>query len=210
MEVTCNHCNKKYRIDESKLPETGKAFIKCANCQERIEIDLLSTRSSYSLEKQSLESFTPVEYFEPGTRTALIYCRDIQAKMEMEQILASIGFEVRSVRDKSDACHHFRYNIFDVVIIYQQGPDPEEELLGVLEYFNKIPPDIRRKVLIVYIYLTGNRYNLMEAFSRAADVTLNPMDISKLDKLLNNLLQEKEAKYRVFFECMRKVEEAVI
>jgi predicted Zn finger-like uncharacterized protein len=37
MEIVCDHCKKKYRIDESKLPDKGVPY-KCANCGNKFII----------------------------------------------------------------------------------------------------------------------------------------------------------------------------
>ncbi len=221
MEIVCKNCSKKYRIDESKLPKNEKVYIKCAGCYQKIAIEPVSgdedpppKPSKDQAERPGVSTqpnpSRPAEYFEPGTRAALVYCEDVQARLEMEKNISNLGFEVRSINNREDARHHFRYNIFDVVIIYQKGPDPEKNLLDVLDYFNHLTPEIRRKVTVIYIHLAGNRFNLLEAFSKGVDVTLSPMDLTNLQEMLPVLLEEKNTRYRIFTECLQKVEEAVL
>ncbi len=210
MEIVCPNCKKRYRIDESKLPEKEKVYIKCAGCYEKIEIDPAANKKD-SIQDPATQSkpSKPVEYFEPGTKAALIYCEDVQARLEMERNINKMGFEVRIINDKNDARHQFRYNIFDIVLIYQKGPDPEANLLEVLDYFNHLAPEIRREVVVVYIHLGGNRYNFLEAFSKGVDITLNPMDLNNMQEMLTSLIEEKRGRYKIFTECLRKVEESI-
>ncbi|RUM93430.1 MAG: hypothetical protein DSZ23_00005 [Thermodesulfatator sp.] len=209
MEIVCKNCNKRYKIDESKLPKKDKVFIKCAGCLQKIAIEPVSRREETQRKtKIASPSGTP-EFFEPGTKAALIYCDDVQARLEMEKNINSMGFKVRTINNRDEARHYFRYNIFDAVLVYQKGPDPEQNLLEVLDYFNQMPPEIRRKVVVIYIHLAGDRYNFMEAFSRGVDITLNPMNLSDLSELLQTLINEKKTRYRVFSECLKKVEESI-
>ncbi len=222
MEIVCKNCSKRYRIDESKLPENEKVYIKCAGCHQKIEIEPVTNRddSSRAAPKpptsepagaaEQQESPKTAEYFEPGTKTALIYCEDVQARLEMEKNISNMGFEVRTINNREDARHYFRYNVFDVVLIYQKGPDPEKPLQEVLDYFNNLAPKIRRQITIIYIHLAGNRYDFLEAFSKGVDVTLSPMDLNNLQRMLPEFLAEKENRYKIFFECLKKVEESVL
>lgn len=211
MEIVCKNCNKRYRIDESKLPENDKIYIKCAGCLQKIEITPVVREKEVPppSQEQSKQS-RPVEYFDPGSRTALIYCKDVQTRLEMEKNVNKMGFEIRTINNRADARHQFRYNIFDIVIIYQKGPDPEKNLLEVLNYFNNLAPEIRRKVVVIFIHLAGNRFNFLEAFSKGVDITLTPMDLNKLQEMLPALIEEKKARYKIFFDCLKKVEESVL
>ncbi len=209
MEIVCKNCNKRYKIDESKLPPKEKVYIKCAGCLQKIEIDPTAHKRDEPVQDNQFKPSKPIEYFEPGTKTALIYCEDVQARLEMEKNLNKMAFEVRIMNNENEARHYFRYNIFDVVLIYQKGPDPEKNLLDVLDYFNNLSPEIRRAIVVLYIYLGGNKYNFLEAFSKGVDITLNPMDLSNLHEMLPALMDEKKARYKIFQECLRKVEESV-
>ncbi len=211
MEITCNICGKTYKIDDSKVPKTGKVFVKCAACQGKIEISPKKfSTSSFDQNEKLPANEPPIEYFDPDTKTALIYCQDVQAKLEMEKKLAELEFETRSIKDEADIRHHFKFNIFDLIILYQQGPDQEEQLKAILDYINNMPAHMRRKTLVIYIHLSGHRYDLYDAFSRGVDSTLSPMDISSFSTLIPKIMEQKEHAYKVFFDCQAKVEESVI
>ncbi len=210
MEIRCHNCQKIYHIDESKIPEKGKVFVKCSLCQEKIEV----TRQAQTEAQEAIPSHEkqepPVEYFDPDAKTALIYCQEIQARLEMEKKLDELGFETRGIKDEAEIRHHFRYNIYDMIILYQHGPDPDGNLKSILGYINTMPSHMRRNTLVMYIHLSGNRYDLYDAFSRGVDATLSPMDISQFSDIVPAILEQKKQSYKVFFDCLAKVEESVI
>ncbi len=219
MEIICNSCNKVYSIDESKIPSTGKVYVKCSSCGEKIEVsrkqqtapaEPVKTAREGEEFKQSRQEEAPVEYFDPETKTALIYCQEIQARLEMEKKLAELGFETRGIKDEADIRHHFRYNLFDLVVLYQHGPDPDDNMKAILGYINSMPAHMRRNTMVLYIHLSGNRYDLYDAFSRGVDATLSPMDITGFTDLVPKLMDQKRLTYKVFFDCLEKVQETVI
>ncbi len=209
MEIICKGCNKVYSIDESKIPSTSKVYVKCSSCGEKMEISKQDLAAGPNKPGQ-VENEAPVEYFDPDTQTALIYCQEIQARLEMEKKLAELGFETRGIKDEADIRHHFRYNLFDLVILYQHGPDPDDNMKAILEYINTMPSHMRRNTMVLYIHLSGNRYDLYDAFSRGVDATLSPMDIKGFTELVPKLMDQKRLSYKVFFDCLEKVEETSI
>jgi predicted Zn finger-like uncharacterized protein len=209
MDLKCPECATAYRIDDSKIPSTGHVVVRCAECGHKIRVSAPSSGVG-STDAPSAESQRPIEYFDPDTKTALIYCPDIQAKMEMESKLNSLEFQVRSISDRAELAHLLRFNIFDLVLLYQGRPEPEDKLLEILDHFNRIPPESRRKMFLAYIHIAGNRHDKLDAFYRGVDVCLNPMDIGRLDELVPQLLKEKDGEYRVFYEVKKRVLEAVV
>ncbi len=210
MEIRCHKCQKIYNIDEAKIPEKGKVFVKCSSCQEKIEVSRQIKNKSYSNSPPIKEHEPPIEYFDPDAKTALIYCQEIQARLEMGKKLAELGFETREIKNDADIRHHFRYNIFDMIILYQHGPDPDTNIKSILDYINHMPSHVRRSTLVIYIHLSGNRYDLYDAFSRGVDATLSPMDISQFSDIVPAIIDHKKQNYKVFFDCLSRIEESVI
>ena len=213
MDIKCPECSTAYRIDDSKLPPSGQVIVKCAECGHKIKVSAPGSSGGNGKGQagaKGAEQEAPAEYFDPDTKTAMVYCPDIQMKMEIEGKLTGLEFQVRGISDRNEAAHLLRFNLFDVAILYQGRPEPEEKLLELLDYFSVMPPESRRRMLIAYIHIGGNRHDKLDAFFRGVDVCLNPMDIGRLDVLLPQLLKDKDAQYRVFHEVKRRIQEAVI
>ena len=202
MEIKCKNCQKIYFIDDKKIPATGRVFIKCISCNKKIEIER-------NIDKSLQKIKSTAEYFSPDSNTALIYCQDHQAQQTIEQRLTALNFQIRHIKNQNDIRYYFRLHTFDLVILYQKGPDPDNEVLRILDYIHQMPPDIRRKCLVMYVYLGGNKYDLFDAFSRGVDICLNPLDIGEFDKLIPLYLEQKMNNYKVFFECKKKIEDSV-
>ena len=240
MEVSCTGCGKKYRIDEGKLPASGKAVIKCPGCGSRIELKVPDVKESQAAEASqgySIGSEQPdpapvqsreepagdystasqaeaddeagFEFFEPGTKTALVFCPDYEAMTQIEKALQQEEYQVRSISSAGEVQARYRYHIYDLLVIYQSGPEPEDRLRRILQWINNVNMEIRRRVLVLHISMNGNRYDAMQAFSMGVDATLSPLDIAVLPEVLVKVEEARETRYRIFNECLARVKEEV-
>ncbi len=203
MEIVCKGCNKRYTIRDDKIPTQGSAYLSCPQCGEKIEIkapEPVQTTVT-SADGDLSNQYDDPEFFEPGAKTALVYCPQEEARLEANKALKQLNFRVREIKNASDIAGRFRYNTFDLVLLFQNGPDPEEPLKEIHGFINNLEPERRKKVFVVYFHLSGNRYNGLQAFSYSVDMTLNPLDLGSLVDLLPKALKQKEFNYKIFEEC---------
>jgi hypothetical protein len=210
VDITCTGCGRHYKIAEEKLPSSSLAYFTCPNCKERIEIKAPSKIISLSAgEKIFTTKSHGFEYFEPGTKTALIYCPESRTRGLLKKELTGLGYEVRLINQQDDIRFRFRYHIYDLIILCQNGPEPEDDLSNIQEYISSLLMDIRRRIFVVYVHSGGSRFDSMQAFSMGADLTISDPDLGHLSKILSSALETKKMAYKVFSECKAKVEEEV-
>ena len=146
------------------------------------------------------------ESFEPGIETALIYCPESQARKLLQKELTGLGYKVRLINQQNDIRSRFRYHIYDLIILCQNGPEPEDNLTNIHKYINSLLMDMRRKIFVVYVHPGGNRFDSMQAFSMGADLTMSPPELENLSEILSPAIAAREMDYKVFFECKAKIE----
>ncbi len=207
MDVICTGCNRHYKIAEEKLPSDGVAYFTCPNCKEQIKIEVPSKKILLSTgEKTVATDSQGFESFEPGTKTALVYCPESQARELLQKELIGLGYEVRLINQQDDIRSRFRYHIYDLIFLYQIGPEAKDDLTNIQEYISSLLMDMRRKIFVVYVHPRGNRLDSVQAFSMGSDLTISPSDIRNLSKILSSAFEAKKMAYKVFFECKAKVE----
>ncbi|MEA3386247.1 MAG: CpXC domain-containing protein [Thermodesulfobacteriota bacterium] len=210
VDVICTGCNQHYKIAEEKLPSDSVAYFTCPNCKKRIKIEAPSRRISLSTNKKTVTSESQgFEYFEPGTKTALVYCPESQERELLQKELTGLGYEVRLINQQDDIRFRFRYHRYDLIILYQNGPEPEDDLVDIREYINSLLADMRRKIFVIYVHSGGDRLDSMQAFSMGADLIISPSDLVCLSEILFPALDAKEIAYKVFSECKAKMEEEI-
>ena len=207
MDVICTGCSRHYKIAEEKLPSDGVAYFTCPNCKEQIKIEVPSKKILLSTgEKTVATDSQGFESFEPGTKTALVYCPESQARELLQKELIGLGYEVRLINQQDDIRSRFRYHIYDLILLYQIGPEAKDDLTNIQEYISSLLMDMRRKIFVVYVHPRGNRLDSVQAFSMGSDLTISPSDIRNLSKILSSAFEAKKMAYKVFFECKAKVE----
>ena len=210
VDVICTGCSRHYKIAEEKLPSDGVAYFTCPNCKEQIKIEVPSKKILLSTgEKTVATDSQGFESFEPGTKTALVYCPESQARELLQKELIGLGYEVRLINQQDDIRSRFRYHIYDLILLYQNGPEAKDDLTNIQEYISSLLMDMRRKIFVVYVHPRGNRLDSVQAFSMGSDLTISPSDIGNLSKILSSAFEAKEMAYKVFVECKAKVEEEV-
>ena len=207
MDVICTGCSRHYKIDEEKLPSDGVAYFTCPNCKERIKIQVPSKTNSLStVEKTVTTESQGFESFEPSTKTALVYCPEPQIRQLLQKELTCLGYKLRLINQQDDIKFRFRYHIYDLILLYQNGPEPEDDLADIQEYISSLLMDIRRKIFVVYIHPRGDRLDYMQSFSMGVDLTISPSELGHLSKILSPALETEQMTYKVFSECKAKVE----
>jgi len=207
VDVICTGCNRHFKVADEKLPSGGTVYFTCPNCRERIEIKPASkTKPLPTDEKKATDESRGFEYFEPGSKTALVYCPGLQTRKLLQKELTCLGYKSRFVNQQDDIKFRFRYHIYDLVLLYQDGPEPEDDLVDIMKYLRPLMMDMRRKIFVVYIHPGGDRFDSMQAFSIGVDLTISPSGLGHLSEILSPALEAKEMAYKVFFECKAKVE----
>jgi ribosomal protein L31/CheY-like chemotaxis protein len=210
VKVICTRCGKHYKIAEENMPSSGIGYFTCPNCKKRIKIEVPSKKTPVSTgEKKIATESRNFESFELGIETALIYCPESQARKLLQKELTGLGYEVRLINQQNDIMSRFRYHIYDLIILCQNGPEPEDDLVNIHEYINSLLMDMRRKIFVVYVHPEGNRFDSMQAFSMGADLIISPPELENLSKILSPAIEAREMAYKVFFECKAKMEEYV-
>ncbi len=220
MEIVCKGCGKKYIVPDDKIPGTGAVAVTCKSCGYRMTIKREDDQSqSAAATDEAAKKAKPLtdvlssevrtkamEFFRPGIKTALWYCPQSKAANEIAHQLSQLGFEEREVKDRNDLAARLRYHNYDLIVLYQDSHEPEEELKGIMEFINSLSLDERRSVFVVLIHLSGNRVDEMQAFSKGVNLTLNPIDMARLKEILPYEMDKKEAFYKRFCEIKEKVE----
>ena len=210
MDVICTGCSKHYKIAEEKLPSDSVAYFTCPNCKKRIKIEVPSKKISLSTNKKTATTESQCfESFEPGTKTALVYCPESRERELLQKELTGLGYEVRLINQQDDIRFRVRYHIYDLIILYQNGPEPEDDLSNIQEYISSLLMDMRRKIFVIHVHPGGNRLDSMQAFSMGTDLTISPSDLENLPEILSPALEANEIAYKVFFERKAKVEEKI-
>jgi predicted Zn finger-like uncharacterized protein len=213
MEIVCDGCGQKYRIDDNKLLKQESLYLKCPKCKETIKIDQnrLQEESKKALltisaDKPKIEDIIEDhEIFSPETKTSLIYSNDELFKKNIMEQLTALNYETRYLRNYEDLATKLKYNIYHLIFLHQKGFDLTEDIKSFLDYINSLPSDTRRQSIVIVIMPNVNRHNLLTAFSLGADLAIPFVDAADLSKVVPDAIRSKQTSYKVFLDCKGKV-----
>jgi len=209
MDITCQGCGNSYTIRDDKLPLQGEASVVCPLCGEKIKISLSDTNKTPSqfVEELSTPDNTTIDNFEldeSEAKIALVYCPQEEAWYEITKSLKQLNFNVKKIRSAADIAGRFKFSSCDLVLLFQNGPEPEPALQEIHQFLNSLEPDRRKELFVAYLHLSGNRYNNLQAFSYSVDITLNPLDLASLVEFLPRAMKQKEQRYKIVEECIKE------
>jgi len=210
MDITCQGCGKRYTIRDEKLPLQGETSVICPLCGEEIKINLSDINKNLSQPTKNSaivnnSAFDAFEFNEPEAPIALVYCPQEEAWYEITKSLKELNFHVKRIKSAADIAGRFQYSSCDLVLLFQNGPEPEPALQEIHQFLNSLEPDRRKELFVVYLHLSGNRYNNLQAFRYSVDITLNPLDLASLVDFLPRAMKQKEQRYKVIKECIKEV-----
>jgi predicted Zn finger-like uncharacterized protein len=226
VEIVCDNCGKKYVVDDSKLPDHGSVIIKCKNCSGKIRVEKKKPeRDADDITKLTTHDTTPagtsesqhdedradaaeaMEYFPEDSKTALIFCTDFDARHEIEKHLQTAGYEFRHITKAKELSNRFRYHTYNMIIMYQQGPEPSPALREILNLIANFPSATRRQVITILIMIGGNQHDEMLSFEMSMNMTISPTDLAQLPEIIKRAEERHRQTYRIFFECLDRVAE---
>jgi len=210
MEIVCEGCGSRYRIEDDKIPRDRSVTVACKKCSERIIVGPREEERQPQVPScapsPDLEREIGMECFAPDASTAILYSSDFQTLVQMEKGLSDLGYEVRTVQGGEDFAVRMRHHTYDLVLLHQAGADPDGPLKSILSAASTLPAETRRSCLMALVHVGGSRYDHLQAFLQGVDLTISPFELADLGVILSEARERKSARYRVFNECRRKVE----
>ncbi|MEZ0328631.1 MAG: zinc-ribbon domain-containing protein [Dissulfuribacterales bacterium] len=209
MEITCSDCGQRYRVDDSKIPESGFTYITCPRCKGKIRLE----NTLYAIQPhQAADTVTGKleEGFDTGVKTALIYTEDKEFGKGLRNKLAGLSYEIRDISTPVDLTVRFRYHTYDLIILQQKGNTLTQPMTALLQAVHKLPADVRRATIACMFTPDGSRLDSFKAFLYGVDLVLSPTELEQLDRIILKAASDKQDRYKIFYDCRQKMAENMI
>ena len=206
MDVTCDSCGEGLKVPDEKLPPNQVVSITCPKCKGKIKID--TRKPNRDIASKKAEEFeidsSPLEFFEEGTKLALVLNEDEGQTNEISLVLHELSYktiEAYSIQGAMGKLHLYR---FDLIILSDGFDGQSLEGSPLTHYLNHLSMSIRRKIFFV---LLSDRFKTMDnmmAFTLSANLVVNPADLSKLRLILNKAILDHEKFYKIFMDILKE------
>jgi predicted Zn finger-like uncharacterized protein len=226
MEVTCEQCKSRFNIPDDKVPKDKALKINCPKCKGKITLggevpqeppkadeakEVVLTMMNPSAgrkppeESYGYEDFTndqALEFFEEGIKLALIMPNPAIDEDRLRAGIEIIGYKCIFTPNTRDAIGKLRFHQFDLIILADGFDSQPLDHSVIVNYLNRLPMSVRRKVFVALISDHFKSMDNMMAFAMSANVLINSKDIEKLHLILKKAVSENERFYKVFLDTM--------
>jgi len=206
MDVTCDSCGAAFKIPDEKLPPNQVVSITCPKCKGKIKVDTRkSDKDIVSSEIEELEQdSSPLEFFEEGTRLALVLNGDDKQVNDISSVLEELSYKSIVAPSIQDAMGKLRLHHFDLIILSDGFDGQNLEGNPATHYLNHLSMSVRRKIFLVLLSDKFNTMDNMMAFMLSANLVINTADLSKLRLILNKAIPDHEKFYKIFMDTLKE------
>jgi predicted Zn finger-like uncharacterized protein len=210
MDVTCKSCGTTFKIPDEKLPPDQAVSVTCPKCKGKIRIEPSARRivpTKEALEEAGIEyedDTSPLEFFEEGTRLALILDGDEANVMEITPTLEEMSYKPILPTSINEAMAKLRLYHFDLILLSDGFDGQDIDRSPITHYLNHLSMSVRRKIFLVLLSEKFKTMDNMMAFGKSADLVVNPDDLSNLSLALKKALSDHEKFYKVFMDTLKE------
>jgi len=211
MHVTCKSCSTTLDIPDEKLPPNQAVSVTCPKCKGKIRIEP-SARSvaptKEAFEEAGLEyedDTSPLEFFEEGTRLALVLDGDEANVMEITPALEEMSYKPILPASINEAMGRLRLYHFDLIFLSDGFDGQDVDRSPITNYLNHLSMSLRRKIFLVLLSEKFKTMDSMMAFGKSANLVVNPDDLSNLPLILKKAISDHEKFYKVFTDTLKEV-----
>jgi predicted Zn finger-like uncharacterized protein len=216
MEIICEHCKSRFKIPDEKLPTGKTVSLKCAKCDNNIEIDttaLAPTNKQQDdiatvVDEMATGDYDPLErpfdYLEEGIETVLLCEHDLKVKQQVRPLLDAMDYHVVEAASARNALKYMRFHVYDLIIVNEKFESTEVDSNPVLQYLSQLPIVVRRKIFVVLFGKGFRTMDNMMAFNKSVNLVVNLKDLDDMEKILKGALKEHAIFYEVFMDCLKK------
>jgi len=226
MEVTCEQCKTRFNIPDDKVPKDKVIKLNCPKCKGKISVGgeapepppKADESGEFSLklmnpdagkkapeESYGYEDFTSdqaLDFFEEGIKLALIMPNSSMNEDHLRAGLELIGYKCVSTPNTRDAIGKLRFHNFDLIILADGFDSQPLEHSVIVNYLNRLPMSVRRKIFLALISDNFKTMDNMMAFATSANVVINSKDIQRLHLILKKSASENERFYKIFLDTL--------
>jgi len=215
MDITCEHCQSKFKIADEKIPQGKATSFACPKCQQRITINATEPQetptandrgalaSEFDFEEDDFEAEDkPFDFIEEEGKIALVCETDASVRERIVHALDLLEYHVSEAKDTRDGLRNLRYKAFDLVVVdeYFSTKDPDRN--GILIYLERLHMEVRRNMFVAMITDRFRTMDYMMAFCKSVNLIINKKHIQDVEKILERNVAEHEMFYRIYKETL--------
>ena len=144
-----------------------------------------------------------IDLFEPGDKTSLV-CVDVP---EVQRItvenLSELEYKIHTGLFIEDILLKLQSHIYDVVVISEHFNASTLDANPILQAINELPPNQRRRQIMVLVGSSVHTDSDMEAWANSVDLVVSLADVPNLKHVLRRAVQRTRSFYDSYTEALQ-------
>jgi CheY-like chemotaxis protein/DNA-directed RNA polymerase subunit RPC12/RpoP len=209
MNVICNNCQSKFKIDDQKIPKGRTASFACPNCKSRISLggsreDRRVATPSSNLDPYDYDEEKPFDFIEEEGLTALVCEPNPLVRKTIIDALELMEYQITVAENSRDALKRMRYHIYDLIAINEVFDTDNPDANGILIYLERLTMNIRRNIFVAMVSSRFRTMDNMMALNKSVNLIVNVKNIEDIGKILSRSITDNEYFYRIFKETLKE------
>lgn len=195
VKFICRRCQSILSIPDDALPGKDLGGIKCALCQEPMEVERAPVPQGHDL--------TPLQMITAGGRRMLVAIAEQALADRVARAMSGFDWHIVLAQPPASALKHLEDTQYDVVVLHARSAAPNQLEDPVLRYLQRLPMPLRRAFLLCLLCDETSTLNYMAAFRAGANLIVNVQDVEKLQSILSHMLKQHQTSYAKFDDELR-------
>ena len=217
MEIVCDQCQSKFRIQDEKIPPGKTATLGCPKCKNKISVsapkkepespesDFVEEGLENDSEESSFDDFDDdsFEFVEEEGDTTLLCEADPELRTAIKDGLVSLEYYVTETDNVRDALTKLRFHNYDLVIVNEKFGAESPSDNSILIYLQRLPMSIRRNIFVALISDHLRTKDNMAAFNKSVNLIINKKNIADLSLILKRAIAENDLYFKILRETLK-------
>ncbi len=216
MDITCEHCQSKFRIADNKIPPGKTVILNCPKCKNKISITAEAAAPEPDEPKETAYAYNdidsdtydasekPFDFVEEEGKTALVCESNVDIKKPLTDALGLMDYHITDAENIRDALTKMRYHNYDLILLDENFDSSNPDENGVLVYLERQPMSVRRDTFVALISSRFRTMDNMMAFNKSVNLILNTNNIADTEKILKRAIADNDLFYRVYRDALKE------
>jgi CheY-like chemotaxis protein len=219
VSITCPKCKSRLKIDRDQ-PGGGLAPKKKAEVKPdkqpapKKKEDVQKPAQTEAAEEEEEnkgplfeydEDVSPLEFYEEGTKLALVADGDAKHVKEITSVLEQLGYKTVVPLSIREAMGKLLFHHFDLIMLSEGFDGLSLEESPVINYLNSLSMSVRRRIFLALLSNKFKTMDLLKALGMSANLVINTDDLVNLSLVLKKGISDNDKFYKAFMDTLKEV-----
>jgi hypothetical protein len=220
VSITCPKCKSRLKVDRDQPgdglapqekaelePDKQLAPNKRENVQKPAQTKAAEEKEESKgplFEYEYDEDISPLEFYEEGTKLALVLDGDDKYVKEITSALEELTYKTVVPLSIREAMGKLLFHHFDLIMLSDGFDGLSLEESPVINYLNSLSMSVRRRIFLALLSKKFKTMDLLKALALSANLLINPDDLVNLSLVLKKGISDHEKFYKVFMDTLKE------